>query len=264
MKFKDQIGNVLQLQNTPKRIISFVPSITELLVDLGLESSIVGVTKFCVHPKNLIKKKIVIGGTKTIKLDTVSNLKPDFIICNKEENTKEIVENCKQITATYVSDIYSVADTLDLIYQFGKIFSCETKAKKLILEIEKEQCQFSEFIEDKKPKNVAYFIWKKPWMVAANNTFINHLLDLNKFKNVFEGKNRYPEINFSELKKIKNLDYIFLSSEPYPFKEKDILSLQNELKNVKIVLVDGEFFSWYGSRLIKAFNYFKTLHKEII
>lgn len=263
MKLKDQIHTTLEFKNTPKRIICLVPSITELLVDLGLEDSIVGITKFCIHPDTLIKNKTIVGGTKNIKTDIIRNLQPDIILCNKEENTEEIVENCRQIITTHVSDIYTIADTLELIQQYGQIFSCQEKAKKITKAILKEKNNFSEFTKAKKEKKIAYFIWKKPWMVAANSTFINHLLEVNNFKNVFKNKERYPEINLEKLNEVDDLDFIFLSSEPYPFKEKHILELKNKFKKTTIVLVDGGFFSWYGTRLLFAFDYFKKLHNSL-
>ncbi|UAM98774.1 helical backbone metal receptor [Polaribacter litorisediminis] len=261
MLIKDQLHTTLEIKNTPTRIICLVPSITELLVDLGLEDSIVGITKFCIHPNGLIKKKTVVGGTKNIKVDVIKHLKPDIILCNKEENTKDIVENCRQIATTHVSDIFTIADTLQLIHQYGEIFSCEEKAREQILKIENKKIDFLNFIKDKKDKKVAYFIWKTPWMVVGNNTFINHLLEVNNFKNVFQHKNRYPEINLTDLHKEQDLDFIFLSSEPYPFGEKHILELENTFKKTQIILVDGEFFSWYGTRLLFAFDYFKKLHR---
>lgn len=263
MIFKDQINTVFELNNTPKRIVSLVPSLTELLVDLGLEDAIVGVTKFCVHPNYLLKNKTIVGGTKTIKADKIKQLQPDFILCNKEENTEEIVNICREITTTYVSDIYTIADTLQLINKLGVIFDCEEKAKELILGIISKQNDFLEFVKDKKIIKAAYFIWKKPWMVAANDTFIQHLLELNKCENAFSKKERYPIIELSELSEIENLDVIFLSSEPFPFDEKHVLELQKVFTSTKIILVDGEFFSWYGSRLLYAFDYFKTLHQKI-
>ena len=263
MQYVDQLQNKFYLEKTPQRIISLVPSITELLVDLGLQDSIVGVTKFCVHPDIIRKEKTIVGGTKNIKIELIKELNPDIILCNKEENTKEIVEACNAITTTHISDIYSISDTLQVINQYGKLFSCEEKATNIIDDILENQNNFSSFIAQQKSKKVAYFIWKKPWMVAANNTFINQLLEINKFDNVFKTKERYPEIYLKELQSNEKLEVVFLSSEPYPFKEKDILELQEKLPNIKIVLVDGEMFSWYGSRLIKAFDYFKKLHKEI-
>ena len=263
MKHKDQIGRLIQLNSTPKRIVSLVPSQTELLFDLGLEDSIVGLTKFCIHPIHLKTTDKVVGGTKQINIDKIKALKPDIILCNKEENTKEIVENCRKISATHVSDIYTISDTLALIHEYGKIFSCEEKAKDIILKILTKHNNFLDFIESKNIKNVAYFIWRKPWMVAANNTFIDYLLDTNKFENVFKNQERYPEIELKEIHDLDTIDCIFLSSEPYPFKQNHIFELQKQFPSTKIILVNGEYFSWYGSRLLKAFDYFKELHHQL-
>lgn len=259
MQFKDQMNTVFELKSTPKRIICLVPSITELLVDLGLTSSIIGITKFCVHPKELRKEKAIVGGTKNIKIDKITSLQPDFIICNKEENTKEIVNSCQLITTTYVSDICSLEDTLTLIHQFGQLFSCIEEAEEIIIRFVEKYNNFSDFIHPQPMLKVVYFIWKNPWMVAANHTFINHLLKINKFNNAFKNKERYPEINLKELTEIDNIDVILLSSEPYPFHKKDILNLQQQFPKIKIVLVDGESFSWYGTRLFKALDYFRQL-----
>lgn len=259
----DQIGRHINLKNTPKRIISLVPSQTELLFDLGLEDSIVGVTKFCVHPKRAISNKTVVGGTKDVKYELIQSLKPDIILCNKEENTKEIVETLEGISTVHVSDIYTLQDSLALIKQYGELFSVENSAENLIATITSEWNSFKTFVKDASEKKVAYFIWRKPWMVSGNTTFIDFLLKENKFINVFGNKARYPEVLLSELKMMEDLDYILLSSEPFPFKQKHIDEIHRELPSVKIILVDGEYFSWYGSRLQNAFKYFKNLHAEI-
>ncbi len=244
------------------RIISLVPSQTELLVDLGLENSLVGITKFCIYPAYLQKTKTIVGGTKNINIDKIKLLKPTIILCNKEENTKEIAVTCNKIAKTHVSNIYTLQDSLDLIKEYGILFSCEKKATKISKKIEAEKSKFNEFIINNITLRVAYFIWKNPFMVAANNTFINHILELNHFKNVFSYKERYPIIDIEKLS-AKNIDLIFLSSEPYPFQEKHIIELKEKLPNTKILLVNGEFFSWYGSRLLNAFSYFTTLRKRI-
>lgn len=260
MQFFDQLQQEIYLEKTPKRIVSLVPSQTELLVDLGLEKSIVGVTKFCVHPTSLRKKKTVVGGTKTINIKKIKALKADIILCNKEENTKEIVETCLQFAPTHVSNIFTIDDVVALINQYGEIFDCVSKSSEIRNELNKKLTDFQQFIKNKKTIKIAYFIWKNPWMVAGNNTFINHLLQLNNFENVFGNKTRYPEI---DVFKLPVLDTILLSSEPYPFQEKHILELQNTLPKAKVLLVDGEMFSWYGSRLLKSFDYFKILRNSI-
>ena len=261
MKIIDQIGAVLEFKDIPKRIVSLVPSQTELLVDLGLEKNIVGITKFCIHPSNLKEGKTIVGGTKNINIDKIKALKPDIILCNKEENTKEIVDICKNIAITHVSDIYTIKDVFEIVNQYGNIFNCNAKSLELENNLKEKLNNFHQFIKDKQTIRVAYFIWKNPWIVAANTTFINHLLQLNNFVNVYSNKERYPEV---DILKLKNLDAILLSSEPFPFKEIHIKELEVNFPKTKILLVDGEMFSWYGSRLLKAFDYFKELQKLLV
>ncbi|WP_341216481.1 helical backbone metal receptor, partial [uncultured Wocania sp.] len=169
---RDQLHRKLQLKQTPKRIVSLVPSQTELLVDLGLETSIVGITKFCVHPNYLKKEKVIVGGTKQINIDKIKSLNPDIIFCNKEENTKDLVEACEQICNVHVSDIFTIEDSLELINQYGTIFNKKKEALKIANEIQKEADDFKVFIQKKRTLKAAYFIWKNPWMVAGNDTFI--------------------------------------------------------------------------------------------
>ena len=263
MQLKDQIGNKHNIESVPKRIISLVPSQTELLYDLGLEDSILGITKFCVHPIHFKSAKEIIGGTKNIKLEKIKALNPDIILCNKEENTKEIVEACEQIAITHVSDIYTVSDCIALINQYGEIFSKKTEALKIVDKIEFNLKDFQTFIKDKPVLKVAYFIWRKPWMVAGSKTFINYLLTLNKFDNIYKDLERYPEVAIEDIQKNGNPKLVLLSSEPYPFKYEHVLEIGKLSHHAKAVLVDGEMFSWYGSRLIKAFTYFKTLRNRL-
>jgi len=247
----------------PLKIVSLVPSQTELLFDLGLESSIAGITKFCVHPYHLRKTKTVVGGTKNIHLEKIKQLKPDIILCNKEENTKEIVEHCKQIATTHVSEIYNIQDSIDLIKTYGDLLSRRTEASKIIQKINFNLNDFHSFIANKEVVKVAYFIWRNPWMVAANNTFINYLLELNKFDNIYKDRERYPEVEIKKTPLVGDPDLVLLSSEPYPFKKEHAFELRRYACHSKTVFVDGEMFSWYGSRLIKAFNYFKELRERI-
>lgn len=263
MIFKDQLQRDIHLKETPKRIISLVPSQTELLCDLGLEASLVGVTKFCVQPHQVKTNAAVVGGTKQIHIEKIKALQPDIILCNKEENTKAIVELCKSICSVHISDIYDIKDSLELIEQYGEIFDCKTKSRYIKRNIKAEFEAFKDFIKDKPVLKVGYFIWKNPWMVVGGNTFINHLLDLNKFDNVYANKMRYPEITLNKAVDCINVDFILLSSEPFPFKEIHKNELQEFYPNATIILVDGEMFSWYGSRLTKAFAYFKTLRLSL-
>ncbi len=258
-KIKDQLGRTLTPPNWPFRIVSLIPSETELLVDLGLEDYIVGITKFCVHPSHIKTTKTIVGGTKKVSFDKITALQPNIILCNKEENTKEIVETLEKKFTVHVSDVKSINGTLFLISQFGFIFNCSDRATALINEIKCETNSFKNFIEDKVSKKVLYFIWKSPWMLAGKNTFIDYLLSLNNFVNCSESSVRYPEISEKEFCETK-ADIILLSSEPFPFKKEHISEIKKIGVKGEILLVDGEYFSWYGSRLLGAFKYFKSLH----
>ena len=259
----DQIGTSHSFETSPKRIISLVPSQTELLYDLGLEDKIIGVTKFCVHPYHFKSTKKRVGGTKKVHYEKIRLLQPDIIICNKEENTQEIVEELRKICTVWVTDIITIEDNFQMISDFGQIFNCRTEAQKWNDKLAFALSDFKNFIKEKPFKKAAYFIWKDPYMVAGNDNFINELLKLNHFENIFQDKGRYPEIELEKLHLEKDLDLIFLSSEPFPFTEEHALEIKKNALHGKTVLVDGEMFSWYGSRLLKAFSYFKKLHQEL-
>ena len=258
---RDQLGTEHKFTTSPKRIVSLVPSQTELLYDLGLEDNIVGITKFCVHPMHLKATKTIVGGTKNIKYDVIQALQPDIIICNKEENTKEIVDQLSAICPVWVTDIYTVEDNSKMIQDFGALFNKRTEAQKWISKIENAKQDFDAFVKNKPIKKVAYFIWANPFMVAGNNTFINELLKLNHFQNIYESKEgRYPEIDLEKIYEEGDPDYVLLSSEPFPFKEEHAFEIGRYTHHAKTIFVDGEMFSWFGSRLLKAFDYFKLLH----
>ncbi|MBD0778486.1 ABC transporter substrate-binding protein [Maribacter sp. ANRC-HE7] len=258
-RIKDQLGRTTVLPSWPFRIISLVPSETELLVDLGLEEYIVGITKFCVHPAYLKKTKTIVGGTKKVSFDKIAELNPNIILCNKEENTKEIVETLEKKYAVHVSEVNNIKNALHLIKQYGTLFNCAEKSEILVSGIERKQKSFKTFIEHKPQKKVLYFIWKKPWMLAGKGTFIDALLQLNGFINMSPENPRYPTIDDNLLNNTE-VDMALLSSEPFPFKEQHINDLENTGIKGKGLLVDGEYFSWYGSRLLLAFEYFKSLH----
>ncbi|MDX1315979.1 MAG: helical backbone metal receptor [Xanthomarina gelatinilytica] len=261
MTIVDQLNRTIQIMHIPKRIVSLVPSQTELLCDLGLEPSLVGITKFCVHPKHLLSNKQVVGGTKQVHFDKIKALQPDIILCNKEENTQEMIEVLETIAPVHISDIYTLEDCLELIHMYGNLFTVEDKAGKLVATIKQERLKFQEDIKGLAPLKTVYFIWKHPWMVAANHTFINNLMQEALFENLFQNLERYPEIDLD-----KDIDgqveVIMLSTEPFPFKDLHVTVMKNKFPQAKVLLVDGELFSWYGSRLAKSFEYFKALRFE--
>lgn len=251
----DQMGRSVKIPAHSKRIVSLVPSQTELLVDLGLEDRLVGVTKFCVHPEYLRKKVAVIGGTKNLQLDKIRELQPDLIIGNKEENTRSDIEQLEKEFPVWMSDILTIADALDMVKLVGKITGTDKMAQELMRQI---SVSLNKMLGVGQGKRTAYLIWKNPWMAAGNDTFIHSLLEHAGFVNVFSAKTRYPEFDLKTLQAL-NPELILLSSEPFPFSEKHIGEISGEIPNAEIRLVDGEMFSWYGSRLAKTGDYLQKL-----
>lgn len=261
-RFTDQLNRTLDISYPPRRIISLVPSQTELLYDLGLRDEVVGITKFCLHPEEWFRTKTRVGGTKKYDFEKIKALAPDLIIGNKEENEQLQMEALMETYPVWMSDIYTLADAGDMVLKLGALLDRTEAAHTLQKKIEKGFKELDEFRAEHVyvDKRVAYFIWRQPYMAAGSHTFIDHLLTCCGFTNVFsgEGFKRYPEITAAQLKEA-DPEVILLSSEPYPFKEKHIAEFQSICPNAKIVNVDGELFSWYGSRLLHAPDYFKTL-----
>jgi ABC-type Fe3+-hydroxamate transport system substrate-binding protein len=256
MEYIDQTHHKIYLENRPRRIISIVPSQSELLWDLGLRKELAGITKFCIHPDEMFRSVTRVGGTKKLDLEKIRALKPDLIIGNKEENEKDQIEQLQKEFPVWMSDIYDLDDAFEMIISIGTMTGKNDEARKIITNIKHS---FSSLDKLKfKGKTAAYFIWYDPWMAAAKNTFIDFMLSELGFENVFSEMDRYPETDL-ELIKQKAPDYILLSSEPYPFREKHAEELKQVSPDSKIILVDGEMFSWYGSRLQLAPGYFNSL-----
>lgn len=251
----DQISSVIPFSPLPLRIISLVPSITELLYDLGLEDRVAGITKFCVHPDHWFRTKTRVGGTKNIKIDTIQGIAPDLIIANKEENVKEQIEILARQFPVWVTDISSYDDALEMIIQLGQITSKEEAATQLSNKI---QTAFNAIPTDNEKIRTAYLIWKEPWMTVGGDTFIHDMMDKAGLVNVFGIEQRYPFITLEKLQASRP-ELVLLSSEPYPFRQKDIEQLEPLLPDTRILLADGEIFSWYGSRLLHAATYFQQL-----
>ncbi len=239
------------------RIISLVPSITETLFDFGLNpDQIVGRTKFCIHPEEKIKSVEMIGGTKNLNIEKIKALKPDLIIGNKEENTKEQVEILMKEFKVWITDIQNLEDNRNFISELGYILQQQTVAEKINYETEEI---FSEF-EIENRRKAAYLIWKNPYMTVGSDTFIHDIMKKLGFENIFRNRLRYPAITSDEL---QNADYILLSSEPFPFREKHAEELKKILPETKIILVDGEAFSWFGSRPSKSGAYYRSLLESL-
>lgn len=235
------------------KVISLVPSITEALFDLGLtENEVIGRTKFCIHPEEKVKNVEIIGGTKNLNIEKIRSLNPDLILVNKEENVKEQVEELMQDFKVIVYNTETIEDNYYLVKNLGLLFNKEDKAQSFNLKI-------YEVLNGAKINSkikAAYLIWKNPYMTVGSDTFIHHILSEIGFENIFKTQTRYPEIQTGDL---AEADVIMLSSEPFPFKEKHIKELKEFYPEKKIMIVDGEAFSWYGTHIAKCENYFKEL-----
>jgi ABC-type Fe3+-hydroxamate transport system substrate-binding protein len=258
--FTDQTGRTISINTIPQRIVSLVPSQTELLADLGLDQEVVGITKFCVHPASWYRSKTRVGGTKQLKMDAIHSLQPDLIIANKEENVKEQVEELAEHYPVWISDVHDLDSAYQMMEGVGNMTGKTAQAKQIIATI---QASFAELKPPNHRIRACYLIWKDPYMTVGGDTFIQCMMEKAGFENVFSGKTRYPELEMKELL-FANCRLLILSSEPYPFQHKHIDEIQALLPGIKIILVDGEMFSWYGSRLQKAPSYFEEIQRQMI
>ncbi len=244
--------------NSPNRIVTLVPSLTELLFDLGLGHRIVGRTRFCIHPQEQVDKVPIIGGTKNPNLDKIRVLNPDLIIVNKEENRQEDVEDLNKDFNVMVTEINTIDEALFAIHDIGWRCGVQEMAKELISNVQ----NLMKGVPKEPKMTAAYFIWRDPWMSVGRDTYIHSVLDHWKFENVYADEIRYPKTTLHELS-LKKPEVIFLSSEPYPFKEKHIKEVSDACPGSNVVQVNGEWFSWYGSRMVHAFKNLNIFRRAI-
>ena len=241
--YTDQMGREVTIASPPRRIVSLVPSQTEFLIDIG--APVVGRTKFCIHPKDQIKDIPIIGGTKNFRFDKIRELQPDLIIGNKEENYKWGIEKLEKEFPVWMSDIYTLEDSFEMMSELGQLCNLSARTEEII-----QACQAAtESVRGTKSGKVIYLIWKDPWMAAGKNTFIDHLLNHLGYENLIK-EERYPELTIEQIADL-NPDKILFSSEPFPFKEKHLEKARGQWPKADCQLVDGELYSWYGSRLRK-------------
>lgn len=255
----DALGRELIVHAAPRRIVSLVPSLTELLADLELGERVVGLTTFCVRPPGWREQKTRIGGTKRVNLERVRTLKPDLILANQEENTAADVEALSALAPVYVTQVADLPQALAMIQSVGQLTARQAQARALV---ERIAAAFADLPAPPEPRpRVAYLIWREPLMVAGGGTFINAMLDAAGCANVFADRERYPETTPAELRGLAP-DALLLSSEPFPFEADHAAALEAELGCASL-LVDGEPFSWYGSRLLAAPACFAELRMRL-
>jgi ABC-type Fe3+-hydroxamate transport system substrate-binding protein len=240
------------------RIVSLVPSITEWLFEIGLADAVVGATKFCIHPKDAVQKVTRIGGTKTPNHAAIEALKPDLIIANKEENTREDVEQLRARFNLHLTEVVSIESAFSMMLDLGGLTGRMVEATQAVNEI---RVAWEHGRGTMNHQRVAYAIWKDPLMLAGSETYIHEVLDWFGWENVVKAA-RYPSLSVDDLIALKPQKF-FLSSEPYPFQAKHISAYAQALgDSCEVRCVDGECFSWYGSRMRYMPDYVRFIHSE--
>jgi ABC-type Fe3+-hydroxamate transport system substrate-binding protein len=255
----DALGRTVRLEAPPRRIVSLVPSLTELLASLDLDDETVGLTRFCVHPADWKAKKQIVGGTKNVRVDRVEALAPDLVLASKEENEREQVEAVARFAPVYVTDIASVEDSIREIRTVGQITDRSAQAEALA---RRAASGFAALEADApaEPIRAAYLIWREPWMAAGGDTYVSDVMRRAGFANVFASQDRYPTVALSDL---TAADVVLLSSEPYPFADEHVGEVEAAASGTHAVLADGEAFSWYGARTAEAPGYLRALRERL-
>ncbi len=254
----DARGLRLTLPRPPRRLVSLVPSQTELLADLGLDDAVVGLTRFCVHPAGWKQRKAIVGGTKQVDRERLAALRPDLVLANLEENTREMVEDLEALAPVFVTDVRTVPEALAMIRTIGCLTDCAAAAEALATAIDAAFAGLPSF----RPLRTAYLIWQRPWMTVGRDTFVHDVMERAGLVNVFSGRTRYPTIRLEELAAARP-EVVLLASEPFPFRREDAVVMRAHLPAAHVALADGELFSWYGSRLRRTPPYLTHLRTTL-
>lgn len=258
MAVVDALGREVVVDPHPDRVVSLCPSQTELLFKLGVGDRVVGVTKFCVHPKAQVQQRARVGGTKNVDIERVRALRPDLVLAEKEENTHETVLELEREFPVFVTDVVDVDSALAMITTVGRVLGAEEPAAALRSSIRVSL----EELDVAKRWRVLYLIWREPWMAAGRDTYIDSVMRTCGFDNVVEGS-RYPELTLNSMQHLEP-DFVFLSSEPFPFRDRHCQEVGAAMPTPGIVHVDGEIFSWYGSRMMLIAPYIRELRRQLV
>ena len=266
---------------SPLRIVSLVPSVTELIADLGLAPYLVGRTGFCIHPAYLMESVAKVGGTKAVNIDKIRALAPTHVVVNVDENEKPTIDLLRQwVPHIVVTHPCAPVDNLALVDQLLAAFSpvlapepqvlqavcahADSLKQQLNQRLGKLQAEHAQ----RQPEQVLYLIWRDPWMTVAQDTYISRMLELINWQSLpavdggdgvqTPGATRYPVLRGDE-PWLAQVQRVLLSSEPYSFKDEHLNEVQNWLPHAAVQLVDGEMLSWYGSRAVPGLDYLAAL-----
>jgi ABC-type Fe3+-hydroxamate transport system substrate-binding protein len=235
------------------RIVSLVPSVTELLCDLGLAAQVVGRTGFCIHPREVVHTIAKVGGTKDVDVERIRSLAPTHVVVNVDENRRETVEEIAEfVPSVVVTHPLGPTDNPGLYRLLGGIFGREVEAEQLCGRF--EEAYRSLVASEHERQSVLYLIWRQPWMTVSRDTYISRMLGLVGWETFpADAAVRYPEVDLRAA--AESVDRVLLSSEPYRFREKHLAEVAGLAPGARVTLIDGEMTSWYGSRAIAGLGY---------
>jgi len=259
----DALGNRHLPAGAAPRIVSLVPSLTELVCELGLSEALIGRTGFCIHPRETLRKVAKIGGTKDVKLDVVRALEPTHLIVNIDENRRETVEALAEFVPNVIVTHPCVPqDNFALYRLLGGIFARETEAAALALDLQEALDEAARVKAGCGPEAVLYLIWRQPWMTVSRATYIAAMLETVGWQSYpSEDEPRYPEVDWTA-SWMGAVERVFLSSEPYRFTAGHLEEV-SALAQRPACLIDGEMASWYGSRAIEGVRYLADLRRRL-
>jgi len=258
---------------TEPRIVCLVPSVTELLCDLGLSGQLVGRTGFCIHPWETVRSIPKVGGTKDVDLEKVRELEPTHVVVNVDENTGETAEALAEfVPELVITHPQAPRDNLGLYWQLGAVFDREAEAERLCAEFERAYARAT--MGERPDRTVLYLIWRDPWMTVAPQTYISRTLALFNWRTVSvpgdveltrpvaeeAQQRRYPEVRLQDF--AGAVDRVLLSSEPFHFKQRHLAEVEALVPGAAVSLIDGEMTSWYGSRAIAGLEYLSRYTAE--
>jgi ABC-type Fe3+-hydroxamate transport system substrate-binding protein len=265
---RDAVGVVHPIAPRDARIVSLVPSLTELLFELDLGAQIVGRTGFCIHPRHAVRRVPKVGGTKDVAVDRVHALAPTHLVVNIDENRRETVDALAR-DAPHVIVTHPLApdDNLHLYRMFGAIFGRREQADALAARYVAARDALRAAVAAMPDERVLYLIWRKPWYTVARSTYVSAMLDLARWRTVpAVSLPRYPVLA-DDAPEWHDADRVLLSSEPYAFRQRDASALAATLRNrggsTPVTLIDGAMTSWYGSRAVAGLSYLADLRRNI-
>ena len=262
----DDLGIPVRLDHLPARIVSLVPSLTETLFTLGAGERLVGVTDYCIHPAEAVRDIPHVGGTKDPSIARILELTPDLVIANAEENEKNDVEQLRNHTTVFVTHPSTVAGAIKTVQDLGAMTGTVDKAGRFA-----EACRHTlDSLAGQTPRTThrtACLIWRNPWMAAGPATYMSDLIRTAGFENIFiKREPRYPKTTIDALVSA-NPDVILLPNEPYPFGEAEKDEIFDRFASAagtpSILLVEGTYFAWFGSRTLDALEYLKKLKETL-